>query len=103
MCQLKTNTKSDQYKEGLMLLNLEYRIRENVSRQNIEKNGGGKQEVVASSTSAGNKFSFFSFLCVPHISTWLKWCIHLRRSLFLYFNYLVSVTAGGPRSPRGHM
>ena len=22
---------------------------------------------------------------------------------FLYFNYLVSVTAGGPRSPRGHM
>ena len=25
----------------------------------------------------------------------LKWCIHLRRSLFLYFNYLVSVTAGG--------
>ena len=20
-----------------------------------------------------------------------------------YFNYLVSVTAGGPRSPRGHM
>ena len=25
----------------------------------------------------------------------LKWCIH--------FNYLVSVTAGGPVSPRGHM
>ena len=23
--------------------------------------------------------------------------------LFLYFNYLVSVTAGGPVSPRGHM
>ena len=22
---------------------------------------------------------------------------------YLYFNYLVSVTAGGPRSPRGHM
>ena len=33
----------------------------------------------------------------------LKWCIHLSRSLFLYFNYLVSVTAGGPVSPRGHM
>ena len=32
-----------------------------------------------------------------------KWCIHLSRSLFLYFNYLVSVTAGGPESPRGHM
>ena len=27
----------------------------------------------------------------------------LSRSLFLYFNYLVSVTAGGPVSPRGHM
>ena len=25
-----------------------------------------------------------------------KWCIHLSRSLFPYFNYLVSVTAGGP-------
>ena len=33
----------------------------------------------------------------------LKWCIHLSRSLYLYFNYLVSVTAGGPRSHRGHM
>ena len=33
----------------------------------------------------------------------LKWCFNLSRSLFLYFNYLVSVTAGGPRSPRGHM
>ena len=29
--------------------------------------------------------------------------LHLSRRLFLYFNYLVSVTAGGPRSPRGHM
>ena len=33
----------------------------------------------------------------------LKWCMHLSRSLFLYFNYLVSVTAGGPVSPRGNM
>ena len=33
----------------------------------------------------------------------LKWGIHLRRSLFLYFNYLVSVTACGPESSRGHM
>ena len=33
----------------------------------------------------------------------LEWCIHLSRSLFLSFNYLVSVTAGGPRSPQGHM
>ena len=24
-------------------------------------------------------------------------------SVFLYFNYLVSVTAGGPESPRGYM
>ena len=36
------------------------------------------------------------------MSDW-KWCIHLSRSLFSYFNYLVSVTAGRPRSPRGHM
>ena len=33
----------------------------------------------------------------------LKWCIHLSRSLFSYFKYLVSVTAGGSRSPRGHL
>ena len=33
----------------------------------------------------------------------LKWCLHLSRSLLSYFNDLVSVTAGGPRSPRGHM
>ena len=34
----------------------------------------------------------------------LKWCIHL--DLFLYFNHfthLVSVTAGGPESPQGHI
>ena len=29
------------------------------------------------------------------IKSELKWSIHLSRSLFLYFNYLVSVTAGG--------
>ena len=48
---------------------------------------------------------------VPEMRIWsilliksdLKWCIHLSRSLFLYFNYLVGVTAGGPVSPRGHM
>ena len=48
---------------------------------------------------------------VPEMRIWsilliisdLKWCIHLSRSLFLYFNYLVSVTAGGPKSPRGHI
>ena len=47
---------------------------------------------------------------VPQMRIWsifliksaLKWCIHLSRSLFFYFNYLVSVTAGGPVSPRGH-
>ena len=33
----------------------------------------------------------------------LKWCIHLSRCLYLYFNHLVSVTAGGPSSPRGYM
>ena len=34
----------------------------------------------------------------------LEWCIHL--DLFLYFNHfthLVSITAGGPESPWGHM
>ena len=44
---------------------------------------------------------------VPEMRIWsilliksdLKWCIQLSRSLFLYFNYLESVTAGGPRSP----
>ena len=48
---------------------------------------------------------------IPEMRIWsilliksdLKWCIHLSRSLYLYFNYLVSVTAGGPRSPRGHI
>ena len=33
----------------------------------------------------------------------LKRYKHLSRSLFLNFNYLVSVTAGGPVSPQGHM
>ena len=48
---------------------------------------------------------------IPEMRIWsilliksdLKWCVHLSGSLYLYFNYLVSVTAGGPRSPRGHM
>ena len=46
---------------------------------------------------------------VPEMRIWsilliksvLKWFIHLRRSLFLYFNYLVSVIAGGSVSPEG--
>ena len=32
----------------------------------------------------------------------LKWCIHLSRGLFLYSNYLLTVTAGGPVNPRWH-
>ena len=48
---------------------------------------------------------------VPEMRIWsilliksdIKWCIYLSRSLFSYFNYLVSVTAGGPDSPRGYM
>ena len=48
---------------------------------------------------------------VPEMRIWsilliksdLKWCMHLSRSLFSCFNYLVSVSAGGPRSTRGHM
>ena len=65
-------------------------------------------------------FNFFKVLClakdhwwgfVPEMRIWsilliqfdLKRCIRHSRSLFLYFNYLVSVTAGVPESPRGHM
>ena len=62
-------------------------------------------------------FNYFVWLritdegSVPEMRIWsillmwsdLEWCIHLSRSLFSYFNYLVSVTAGGPWSPRGHM
>ena len=33
----------------------------------------------------------------------IKSDLNLRRSLFLYFNNLVIVTAGGPVSPQGHM
>ena len=48
---------------------------------------------------------------VPEMRIWstlliksnLKCCIHLSRSLLSYFNYLMSVTADGPRSPRGHI
>ena len=29
--------------------------------------------------------------------------IYPSKNLFIYFNYLVSVTAGGPVCPRGHM
>ena len=36
-----------------------------------------------------------------NFSSDIKWCIHISKSLFLYFNYLVSVTAGGPVSPEG--
>ena len=64
-----------------------------------------------------NFYNYFLWLritdegSIPEMRIWsilliksdLKWCIHLSRSLYLYFNYLVSVTAGGPRSPRGHM
>ena len=68
-------------------------------------------------TSLSNNLDYFVWLritdegSVPEMRIWsvlliesdLKWCIHLSRSLFLYFNYLVSVTAGGQVSPRGHM
>ena len=37
------------------------------------------------------------------IKSYIKLCIHLSRSIFIYFNYLVIITAGGPVSPRGHM
>ena len=33
----------------------------------------------------------------------VKWFIHLSRSLNLNFNYLVSVTAGGPESRRAYV
>ena len=31
----------------------------------------------------------------------LKWCLYLSGSLFLYFNYLMSITAGGPEGVEG--
>ena len=48
---------------------------------------------------------------VPEINIWstlliksdLKWYIHLSRSLYSYFSYLLSVTADGPWSSRGHV
>ena len=48
---------------------------------------------------------------VPSMRIWfilliksdLKWFIHLSRSILSYFNFLVSVTADGPVSTRGHM
>ena len=42
-------------------------------------------------------------LMINHCRLVVTVFIYLSRSLFSYFNYLVSVTASGPRSPRGHM
>ena len=42
-------------------------------------------------------------LSILVINSDIKWCIHLIRGFFLNFNYLVSVTAGGPKSSLGHM
>ena len=69
-------------------------------------------------TSLFNFLNYFVWLritdggSVPEMRIWsillmksdLKWRIHL--DLFIYLNqftHLVSVTAGGPESPRGHM
>ena len=66
-------------------------------------------------TSDASLFNFLNYFVwlritdegpVPEMHIWsilsiksdlkdLKWCIHLNRSLFLYFNYLLSVTVGG--------
>ena len=68
----------------------------------------------------GITFQLFKLLClakdhgrgsVPEMHIWsislirsdLKWCIHLRRSLFVYLNYSVSITADGPGSLKGHI
>ena len=47
---------------------------------------------------------YFSNILNAILMLWqfLELSIHLSGCLFLYFNYLVSVTAGGPESPRGH-
>ena len=45
-----------------------------------------------------------SLMCIWSIlliKSELKWCIHLGKSRFLYFNYLVSVTAGGQEISKG--
>ena len=47
-----------------------------------------------------NRAPLFDF---SRFKSYSKWCPHLSRSIFLYFNYLMGVTAGGPVSPRGQM
>ena len=44
-----------------------------------------------------------ALLLVPQWKCISSFAFYISSSLFLYFNYLVSVTAGGPVSPRGHM
>ena len=41
-------------------------------------------------------------LSILLIKYYLKWCIRLSRSLFLFFSYLVRVTSVGPKSSQGH-
>ena len=77
---------------------------------------------LASPCSDTFRISLFNFLncfvCLriiddgsdPKISKWsilfnkcdLKWCIHLTRTFFLYFNFYLSTTVGGSESSRGH-
>ena len=40
---------------------------------------------------------------VKVMALWFMGYLNLSRILFLYFNSLLSVTGGGPESPRGHM
>ena len=69
------------------------------------------KSLLSDKRSIAFKTSWFEYYTIERLRIWsilliksdLKWSIHLSRSLFLYFNYLVSVTAGEPDSPRGRL
>ena len=82
-----------------------------IEKKKTWKGGGGLGMLVQKGgrTRFSLWFFFYLFLhatgmsvrCI-HIHIF-KLCKYLWWSLFLYFNNLVSVTAGGPASPRGQM
>ena len=91
-----------------------WKLLENVPQKSLKS--PWKRFVMICGNHVFNFYNYFLWLritnegSIPEMRIWsklliksaLKWCIHLSRSLYLYFNYLVSVTAGVPRSPRGH-
>ena len=76
------------YLEFLHILCITFRLLNNIVRLRITNEGWVSE------------MRIWSILIIQSDS---KWCIHLSRSLFLNFIYLVSVTAGGPKNPREYM